>query len=44
MLDNTEEDDDMSWECCKVVDYCKEIVRHNGMHKHSVQLYSVYLN
>jgi hypothetical protein len=24
MLDNTEEDNDMSWECCKVVDYCKE--------------------
>jgi hypothetical protein len=24
MLDNTEEDKDMSWECCKVVDYCKE--------------------
>jgi hypothetical protein len=24
MLDNTEEDKDMSWECHKVVDYCKE--------------------
>jgi hypothetical protein len=24
MLDQTEEDKDMSWECCKVVDYCKE--------------------
>jgi hypothetical protein len=24
MLDNTEEDKDMCWECCKVVDYCKE--------------------
>jgi hypothetical protein len=24
MLDNTEEDNDMSWECYKVVDYCKE--------------------
>jgi NAD-specific glutamate dehydrogenase len=24
MLDNTEEDKDMSWECCKVVDYFKE--------------------
>jgi hypothetical protein len=24
MLDQTEEDNDMSWECCKVVDYCKE--------------------
>jgi hypothetical protein len=24
MLDNTEEDNDMSWECHKVVDYCKE--------------------
>jgi hypothetical protein len=24
MLDKTEEDNDMSWECCKVVDYCKE--------------------
>jgi hypothetical protein len=24
MLDNTEEDNDMSWECQKVVDYCKE--------------------
>jgi hypothetical protein len=24
MLDNTEEDKDISWECCKVVDYCKE--------------------
>jgi hypothetical protein len=24
MLDNTEEDKDMSWECYKVVDYCKE--------------------
>jgi hypothetical protein len=23
MLDNTEEDKDMSWECCKEVDYCK---------------------
>jgi hypothetical protein len=23
-LDNTEEDNDMSWECHKVVDYCKE--------------------
>jgi hypothetical protein len=23
MLDNTEEDNDMSWECHKVVDYCK---------------------
>jgi hypothetical protein len=25
MLDKTEEDNDMSWECCKVVDYRKEI-------------------
>jgi hypothetical protein len=24
MLDNSEEDKDMSWKCCKVVDYCKE--------------------
>jgi hypothetical protein len=24
MLDNTEEDNDMSWECHKVVDYRKE--------------------
>jgi hypothetical protein len=24
MLDKTEEDKDMSWECYKVVDYCKE--------------------
>jgi hypothetical protein len=24
MLNNTEEDKDMSWECHKVVDYCKE--------------------
>jgi hypothetical protein len=24
MLDNTEEDNDMSWECYKIVDYCKE--------------------
>jgi hypothetical protein len=24
MLDETEEDNDMSWEYCKVVDYCKE--------------------
>jgi hypothetical protein len=24
MLDNTEEDKDMSWECHKIVDYCKE--------------------
>jgi hypothetical protein len=24
MLDQTEEDNDMSWECQKVVDYCKE--------------------
>jgi hypothetical protein len=24
MLDKTEEDNDMSWECCNVVDYCKE--------------------
>jgi hypothetical protein len=24
MSDNTKEDDDMSWECHKVVDYCKE--------------------
>jgi hypothetical protein len=23
MLDNTEEDNDMSWECCKVFDYCR---------------------
>jgi hypothetical protein len=23
MLDTIEEDNDMSWECCKVVDYCK---------------------
>jgi hypothetical protein len=23
LLDNTEEDKDMSWECCKIVDYCK---------------------
>jgi hypothetical protein len=25
MLDQTEEDNDMSWEYCKVVDQCKEI-------------------
>jgi hypothetical protein len=24
MLDQTEEDNDMSWGCCKVFDYCKE--------------------
>jgi hypothetical protein len=24
MLDNTEEDNDMSWECCKLLDYFKE--------------------
>jgi hypothetical protein len=24
MLDKTKEDNDMSWECHKVVDYCKE--------------------
>jgi hypothetical protein len=24
MLDKTEEDNDMSWKYCKVVDYCKE--------------------
>jgi protein-tyrosine phosphatase len=24
ILKKTEEDNDMSWECCKVVDYCKE--------------------
>jgi hypothetical protein len=24
MLDKTEEDNDMSWECCKLVEYCKE--------------------
>jgi hypothetical protein len=24
MLDNTEEDKDMSWKCHMVVDYCKE--------------------
>jgi hypothetical protein len=24
MLDNTEEDNDMSWECQKVFDYCKQ--------------------
>jgi hypothetical protein len=24
LIDNTEEDKDMSWECYKVVDYCKE--------------------
>jgi hypothetical protein len=24
MLDETEEDKDMSWECHKVFDYCKE--------------------
>jgi hypothetical protein len=24
ILDQTEEDNDMSWECHKVVDYCKE--------------------
>jgi hypothetical protein len=24
MLDKTEKDNDMFWECCKLVDYCKE--------------------
>jgi hypothetical protein len=24
MLDNTAVDKDISWECCKIVDYCKE--------------------
>jgi hypothetical protein len=24
MLYNTEEDKDMSWKCCKVVDHCQE--------------------
>jgi hypothetical protein len=24
MLDNTEEDNDMSWKCCKAVEYSKE--------------------
>jgi hypothetical protein len=24
MLDKTEEDKDMSWECCKIADYFKE--------------------
>jgi hypothetical protein len=24
MLDKTEDDNDLSWECCKVFDYCKE--------------------
>jgi hypothetical protein len=34
MLDNTEEDKDISWECCKVVDYCKEKVDyHRSNHK-----------
>jgi hypothetical protein len=30
MLDKTEEDKDMSWEYCKVVDYCKEKGDVNG--------------
>jgi hypothetical protein len=34
MLDKTEEDKDMSWECHKVVDYCKEKGDdHNSNHK-----------
>jgi hypothetical protein len=34
MLDNTEEDNDMSWECCKVVDYSKEKGdNHSSNHK-----------
>jgi hypothetical protein len=24
MLNQTKEDKDMPWECCKVIDYCKE--------------------
>jgi hypothetical protein len=24
ILDETEKDKDMSWECCKVVEYCKQ--------------------
>jgi hypothetical protein len=38
MLDHTEEDKDMSWECCKVVDYCKEKGDVNSSnHKYSHQ-------
>jgi hypothetical protein len=29
MLDKTEEDKDTSWECCNVVDYCKEKGDHH---------------
>jgi hypothetical protein len=37
MIDNTEEDNDMSWECHKVVDYCKKEISTS-------QITSVYWN
>jgi hypothetical protein len=43
MLDKTEEDKDMSWECCKVkvVDYCKEKGDVNSSnHKINIQLHT----
>jgi hypothetical protein len=30
MLDKTEEDKDLSWKCCMVVDYCKEVGEVNS--------------
>jgi hypothetical protein len=34
MLDKTEEDDDLSWECCKVIGYCRQKGDdHNSNHK-----------
>jgi hypothetical protein len=38
LLDETEEDNDMSWECCKVVEYCKEKGDdHSSNHKFLVE-------
>jgi hypothetical protein len=38
MIDKTEEDKDMSWECHKVVDYCKEKGdNYSSNHKHLVE-------
>jgi hypothetical protein len=45
MLDNTEEDNDMSWECYKVVDYCKEKGDVNSSnHKYLVEWNDVDIN
>jgi hypothetical protein len=45
MLDNTEEDKDKSWECCTVVDYCKEKGDdHSSNHKSLVEWNDVDIN